>query len=156
MREGGMCNVAEQRCFHPLWESVGRHSSPGHIFLGTPLALCLLVDRGKLMPIDGRGTVADKRLTGGCQPPLQRAQQTQKYTDALFEMKRGKTSIPSHFNHKDSRWVTTVSSSGSPPLPMEDNNKRPPRLTQKSLKVTEWILIRSGVVNGSQHGLQWD
>lgn len=156
MREGGMRNVAEQGCFHPLWESIVRHSSPEHIFLGIPLALCLLVDGGKLMQIDGRSTVADKQLTGRCQPPLQRAQQTEKYTDALFEMKRGKTSIPSHFNDKDSRWVTTVSSSGSPLLPMEDNNKRPPPPTQKSLKVTEWILIRSGVVNGSQQGLQWD
>lgn len=35
------------------------------------------------------------------------------------------------------------------------NNKRSP-LSQKSLKVTEWILIRSGVVNSSQHGVQWD
>lgn len=35
------------------------------------------------------------------------------------------------------------------------NNRRFP-LSQKSLKVTEWILIRSGVVNSSQHGLQWD
>lgn len=156
MREGGMRNVAEQGCFHPLWESVGRNSSPGHIFMGIPVALCLLVDGGKLMRIDGRGTVADKRLTGRCQPPLQRAQQTEKYTDALFEMKRGKTSIPSHCNDKDSRWVTTVSSSCSPPLPTEDNNKIPPPPTQNSLKVTEWILIRSGVVNGSQHGLQWD
>lgn len=32
----------------------------------------------------------------------------------------------------------------------------PPPLSQKSLKVTEWILIRSGVVNSSQHGIQWD
>lgn len=31
-----------------------------------------------------------------------------------------------------------------------------PSLSQKGLKVTEWILIKTGVVNSSQHGLQWD
>lgn len=150
MREVGMRNIAEQGCFHaPLFTRT--------YFLGHSSGSVLACWRRQ---IDANWwTRHCSRQTVHQSLPAATSTSTTNWKIhrcTLWDEKRKKTSIPSHFNDKDSRWVTTVSSSGSPPLPMEDNNKRPPPLTQKSLKVTEWILIRSGVVNGSQHGLQWD
>lgn len=156
MREGGMRNVVERGRFHPLWESVGCHSSPGHIFLGIPLALCLLVDGGKFMRIDGRGTVAAHQSLPASTSTSTTNWKIHRCT--LWDEKRKKQAFPVilmtrildewqpclHRALLHCQWRTSI------------KDPHPPPPTQKSLKVTEWILIRSGVVNGSQHGLQWD
>lgn len=125
----------------------GSRSSPRRIFPGIPLARPSLVDGGKLMRCDGRSAVADKQHTGRCQPPPPHTE-NQKHTHATtFGQTRG---------GGGGLGMKTLSDK-HPLLHYQQlhNNKRS-YLSQKSLKVTEWILIRSGVVNSSQHGLQWD
>lgn len=155
MREGGMRNVAEQGCFiqsESVWGAtphLGIFSwySSGSAFLLTEVNWCELMD-ALLLQTNSSPVAASLHFY-----EHNEQKNTQMHSLRLKEEKQAfpvilMTRIQDEWQpclHRallHCQWRTTI--------------KDPPPLTQKSLKVTEWILIRSGVVNGSQHGLQWD
>lgn len=155
MREGGMHNVAEQGCFIHSESASGATPHLGLFswaFLW--LCACLLMEvnwcelmDASLLQANSSSVAANlhfnehNKLKNTQMHSLRWKEEKQEFPVILMTRIQDEWQACLHRALLHCQWRTTI--------------KDPPP-TQKSLKVTEWILIRSGVVNGSQHGLQWD
>lgn len=131
-----------------LRERAWLRSSPGHIFMGIPLASCKLVDGAKLMWFDGAAAPTLSPTNTALVPASlrQHAHRNEKYIDTQL------VSIQTETEKQTNMLMSSSFSSSSPTA--QQQHKYP--LSHKPLKGTGWILIRSGVVSSAQHGLQWD
>lgn len=110
------------------------------------------------MRFDGHSAVADKQHIAACLHHNRR-KEVKDTTQTFFQTKTETQTVPVNWGQdgtqdetlSDKHVFIVLSFITDSTATIED-----PSLSQKGLKVTEWILIRTGVVNSSQHGLQWD